>query len=99
MEEYTQVDSTSVDIQILHDPFEQQNPFPNHTLLASIAQHSGGQVLNDSRQLADVLRKVPIEVGAPIIKKTPLWSTWWLWLWLLGLLTAEWIYRRMVGLA
>lgn len=99
MEEYTQVDSTSVDIQILHDPFEQQNPFPNHTLLASIAQHSGGQVLNDSQQLADVLRKVPIEEGAPIIKKTPLWSTWWLWTWLLGLLTAEWIYRRMVGLA
>ncbi len=99
MEEYTQVDSTSVDIQILHDPFEQQNPFPNHALLESIAQNSGGQVLHDARQLADVLRKVPIEAGAPIIKKTPLWSTWWLWTWLLGLLTAEWIYRRMVGLA
>ncbi len=99
MEEYTQVDSTSVDIQILHDPFEQQNPFPNHALLESIAQNSGGQVLHDAKGLADVLRKVPIEVGAPIIKKTPLWSTWWLWTWLLSLLTAEWIYRRMVGLA
>ena len=42
MEEFTQVDSTSLDIQILHDPFEQQNPFPNHELLALIAKHSGG---------------------------------------------------------
>lgn len=99
MEDYTQVDSTSVDIQILHDPFEQQNPFPNHELLASIASHSGGRVLNDASQLADVLRNVPIEVGAPVVKKTPLWSTWWLWTWLLALLTIEWIYRRMVGLA
>lgn len=99
MEEFTQVDSTSLDIQILHDPFEQQNPFPNHDLLASIAKHSGGQVINDSQQLAEVLRSVPMKVGSPIMKKTPLWSTWWLWTWLLGLLTAEWIWRRFVGLA
>ena len=32
MEEFTQVDSTSLNVQILHDPFEQQNPFPNHEL-------------------------------------------------------------------
>ncbi|MBC7817900.1 MAG: hypothetical protein IAG10_13495, partial [Planctomycetaceae bacterium] len=99
MEEFTQVDSTSLDIQILHDPFEQQNPFPNHELLASIAKHSGGQVINDSTQLAEVLRDVPMKVGTPVIKKTPLWSTWLLWTWLLGLLSVEWIWRRVVGLA
>lgn len=99
MEEFTQVDSTSLDIQILHDPFEQQNPFPNHELLASIAKHSGGQVINDSTQLAEVLRDVPMKVGTPVIKKTPLWSTWLLWTWLLGLLSIEWIWRRVAGLA
>lgn len=99
MEEFTQVDSTSLDIQILHDPFEQQNPFPNHDLLKSIAKCSGGRVISDASQLADVLRDVPMKVGSPIVKKTPLWSTWWLWTWLLGLLTAEWIWRRSVGLA
>lgn len=99
MEEFTQVDSTSLDIQILHDPFEQQNPFPNHELLASIAKHSGGQVINDSTQLAEVLRDVPMKVGSPIVKKTPLWSTWLLWAWMLGLLSVEWIWRRVVGLA
>ena len=86
MEEFTQVDSTSLDIQILHDPFEQQNPFPNHDLLESIAKHSGGRVITDATQLAEVLRDVPMKVGSPIVKKTPLWSTWWLWTWLLGLL-------------
>jgi uncharacterized membrane protein len=99
MEDSTQVDSTSLDIQILHDPFEQQNPFPNHELLASIAKHSGGQVITDSAQLADVLRDVPMKAGVPTVKKTPLWSTWWLWSWLLGLLSMEWIWRRVVGLA
>lgn len=99
MEEFTQVDSTSLDIQILHDPFEQQNPFPNHDLLASIAKHSGGSVITDAAQLAEVLRDVPMKVGSPIVKKTPLWSTWLLWSWLLGLLSIEWIWRRIVGLA
>ena len=99
MEEFTQVDSTSIDIQILHDPFEQQNPFPNHELLASIASHSGGKVISQPDQLAEVLRKVPMKAGVPIIKKTPLWSNWFLWSWLLGLLSLEWILRRLVGLA
>jgi uncharacterized membrane protein len=99
MEEFTQVDSTSLDVQVMHDPFEQQNPFPNHELLASIARASGGKVIETGGQLAEVLRDVPMEVGAPVIRKTPLWSTWWLWTWLLGLLTAEWILRRVVGLA
>jgi hypothetical protein len=40
-----------------------------------------------------------MKVGAPIVKKMPLWSNWWLWSWLLGLLTVEWIWRRFVGLA
>ncbi len=99
MEEFTQVDSTSLDIQILHDPFEQQNPFPNHDLLNTIAKHSGGSIITDATQLAEVLRNVPMKAGDPIIKQTPLWSTWWLWTWLLGLLSVEWVLRRLVGLA
>jgi len=99
MEEFTQVDSTSVDIQILHDPFEQQNPFPNHEFLASIARNSGGRVIGTSAELTEILRNVPIKVGAPVITRAPLWSSWWLWTWLLGLMSMEWIWRRFVGLA
>ena len=99
LEDVTQIDSTTLDIQVLHDPFEQQNPFPNHELLNSIAAHSGGKVLQDGESLAEVLRKVPMKVGPPIVKRTPLWSNWWLWFWILGLLSVEWVWRRVVGLA
>ena len=49
-EDQTQVDSTSLDIQILHDPFEQQNPFPNHELLERVAAASGGKVIQHARR-------------------------------------------------
>lgn len=99
MEEFTQVDSTSLEIQVLHDPFEQQNPFPNHELLESIARLTGGKVVRDARGVADILLDVPIKVGAPVVTRTPIWSNWWLWCLLLGIVTTEWIVRRVVGLA
>lgn len=98
-EDQTQVDSTSLDIQILHDPFELQNPFPNHDLLKRIATLSGGKVLTGASDLARVLGDVPVDVGTPIVSKTPIWSSWTLWMWLIGLLTIEWLWRRRVGLA
>lgn len=99
MEDFTQVDSTSLDLQILHDPFEQQNPFPNHELLKSIASASGGQVLTSGKQLASVLEDVPVQVGDVSYRQTPLWSSWWMWGAVIGLLTAEWVVRRFIGLA
>jgi uncharacterized membrane protein len=98
-EDQTQVDSTSLDIQILHDPFEQQNPFPNHDLLARVATASGGKTLRSADELAEVLSDVPISVGPPLVKKAPLWSNWWVWGLLVGLLTVEWCWRRKLGLA
>jgi hypothetical protein len=98
-EDYTQVDSTSVAVQILHDPFEQQNPFPNHELLAQLAAQSGGQVLSDAESIAHMLAKLPVKKGPAESHKTPLWSTWWLLVGLLGVLSAEWCWRRWIGLA
>ncbi len=98
-EDYTQVDSTSVPIQILHDPFEQQNPFPNHELLTTLAQNSGGRVLKDESALATMLTSLPVVRGPSELRKTPIWSTWWTLATLLGLITLEWCYRRWVGLA
>ena len=98
-EDQTQVDSTSLDIQILHDPFEQQNPFPDHELLGRVAAASGGKVLRSADDLANVLTDVPVNVGPPIIKRAPLWSNVWVWGLLLGLLTVEWCWRRTLGLA
>jgi hypothetical protein len=98
-EDQTQVDSTSLDIQILHDPFEQQNPFPNHDLLKRVAAASGGTVIQQPDELARVLTDVPTSVGPPIVKRSPLWSDWWLWGLIVGLLTVEWCWRRAIGLA
>jgi len=98
-EDQTQVDSTSLNLQVLGDPFELQNPFPNHELLSRIAAVSGGRVITDAGSLARVLTELPIKVGPPEIRRTPLWSRWPLLALLAALLTAEWIYRRSVGLA
>ncbi|MCI0361341.1 MAG: glutamine amidotransferase [Planctomycetaceae bacterium] len=98
-EDQTQVDSTSLEIQILHDPFEQQNPFPNHDLLKRVAAASGGKLLQQPDDLAQVLKDVPHSVGPPVIKRSPRWSGWWLWGLIVGLLTMEWCWRRSMGLA
>lgn len=95
----TQVDSTSLAIQILSDPFEQQNPLPNHELLARVASVSGGQVLEDPKQLARLLQGRREFQGPPTIDSTPAWSQMWLWLGLIALLSAEWVWRRVTGLA
>jgi hypothetical protein len=98
-EDLTQVDSSSLDIQILHDPFEQQNPFPNHELLVQLAAASGGKVLRSAEELAAILKDVPVNIGQPVIRRSPLWSNFWVLALLLGLLTVEWCWRRLLGLA
>lgn len=98
-EDLTQVDSTSLNIQVLDDPFELQNPFPNHEVLSRIAALSEGKVLTSAESLADELMKIPVKIGPPEVRKTPLWSRWPLLALLLGLLAVEWAWRRSVGLA
>ncbi|GAA4464405.1 glutamine amidotransferase [Novipirellula rosea] len=99
MDGQTQVDSTSLDVHILHDPFELQNPFPDHDLLQRVAAASGGSVIHDSDDLAAVLNDLDVKRGPPVVRKSPLWSTWWLWALIVGMLTTEWFWRRSMGLA
>jgi hypothetical protein len=98
-EDLTQIDSTSLDIQVLHDPFEQQNPFPNHELLARLAAGSGGRVLHSADDLAQLLNDVSADDGPTIVRRVPLWSNAWVLGLLLVLLTLEWCWRRGLGLA
>jgi len=95
----TQVDSTSLAIQVLSDPFEQQNPLPNRELLVRLASLSGGRVLEQPSDLADILKGRRESIGPPSQDSTPAWSRWWVWLTMLGLISAEWIWRRTSGLA
>jgi uncharacterized membrane protein len=98
-ENNTQVDSTAIDVQILDDPSEQQNPLPDHALLKRVADDSGGSVLPDAKALAAMLGRLPITVGPSEIKAMPAWSRWWLLSLLIALLTVEWVWRRRIGLA
>lgn len=95
----TQVDSSSLTIQVLSDPFEQQNPLPNRELLTRLSSLSGGRVLEKPADLANLLESRSITRAAPRQDISPAWSKWWLWLVLLGLLTGEWIWRRTTGMA
>ena len=98
-ENNTQVDSSSLEVQVLDDPTEQQNPLPDHDLLRRIAQDSGGTVLKGSKDLSAMIERLPRIVGPPEVKKTPAWSVWWLLAALIALLTVEWAWRRRLGLA
>jgi uncharacterized membrane protein len=95
----TQIDSTSLDVQVLSDPHEQQNPLPNRDFLAALARSTGGREVTDAQQLADILTGVPINEGTATVRRTPLWSREWLLGLLLGLLAGEWFLRRWLGLA
>ncbi len=98
-ENNTQVNSSSLEVQILDDPTEQQNPLPDHDLLHRIARGSGGTVLEGSKGLSAMIERLPRIVGPPEVKKTPAWSVWWLLAALIVLLTVEWAWRRRLGLA
>ena len=98
-ENTTLIDSSSIDIQMLDDPPELQNPLPNPQLMSRIASLSGGKVLSDAASLAATLRELPNREGSPRVENVPVWSTWWLLVTILGLLTLEWVCRRRLGLA
>jgi uncharacterized membrane protein len=95
----TQIDSGSLDVQILSDPHEQQNPLPNREFLAALARGTGGREITDANALADVLTDLPIAEGPATVRRTPLWSRGWILGGLLALLAAEWFWRRWLGLA
>ena len=98
-ENNTQVDSTALEVQILDDPSEQQNPLPDHDLLRRVAERSGGSVLKGADDLASMIARLPHVVGPTEVKRAPVWSRWWLLALLLVLLTSEWVWRRRLGLA
>jgi uncharacterized membrane protein len=95
----TQIDSGSLDVQILSDPHEQQNPLPNREFLAALARGTGGREITDAKALADVLTELPVSEGPATVRRTPIWSRGWVLGGLLALLAAEWFWRRWLGLA
>src|SRR5262249_34517953 len=75
-ENNTQVASSSLEVQPLDDPTEQQNPLPDHDLLHRLAEQSGGKVLGGAKALSAMIEQLPRVVGPPEVKSTPAWSRW-----------------------
>jgi uncharacterized membrane protein len=95
----TQIDSSSLDVQVLGDPQEQQNPLPNREFLAAFARTTGGREFSDGASLAAALADLPVAEGPQTVRRTPVWSREWLLAALIGVLAAEWFLRRWLGLA
>jgi len=95
----TQIDSCSLDVQVLGDPQEQQNPLPNREFLAAFARTTGGREFTDGASLAAALTDLSVAEGLETVRRTPMWSREWLLGTLIGVLAVEWFLRRWLGLA
>jgi uncharacterized membrane protein len=89
----------TLDVQVLDDPLEYQDPRPDPARLEQLARDSGGTILHSAEQLAGLLNTYQSAPGEVVVYKTSLWDHPALWLLLLTLLTADWMLRRWWGLA
>jgi uncharacterized membrane protein len=94
-----QLAQSLLDVQILDDPVEFQDPRPDAACLERLAQASGGRVLHDAKELAQLVSSYQTSPGEVVVHRSPLWDTPALWFVLVALLTLEWLLRRWWGLA
>jgi uncharacterized membrane protein len=93
------VAQTTLDVQVLDDPVELQEPQPDAARLEQLARDSGGQVLRGADELARLRTTFTSTPGEVVVRKAPVWDQAAVWLALLALLTADWLLRRWWGLA
>ncbi len=93
------VAQSSVGLQIIDDPAEFHDPRPDHATLVALAKGTGGRVIQNPGELADLLGRHPDAAVRLVVNRWPIWDSPMLWTLLLGCLAAEWILRRRKGLA
>jgi hypothetical protein len=93
------VANITTEIQLIDDPAEFRDPRPNYALLDQLARSTGGSVIRSPSQLSELLGRHKDATVRTIVTRSPMWDTPLLWLFLLGLLSTEWIVRRIKGLA
>ncbi len=78
---------------------EMTQPRLNEAVLRRLAAESNGRYLraDQAGQLPSLLRESRAEAGTPEMRD--LWHNGWSLLAIVGLLAAEWVARRRVGLA
>jgi uncharacterized membrane protein len=86
-------------VQVVDDPAEFRDPRPDPAGLATLAQATGGRVIRTPADLANLLASHREATATEVVTRSPLWDSPLLWLALLGSLSAEWVLRRLRGLA
>jgi uncharacterized membrane protein len=89
----------NLDVQVLDDPPEFQDPRPDAEQLEELAKQSGGKVLHGPEDLTALLATFKSTPGDVVVSRAPAWDHAGWWLVLLGLLTVDWALRRWWGLA
>jgi hypothetical protein len=90
---------SSIPLQLIDDPIEFRDPRPDHAQLKNLAEATGGRVIETPTELARTLAGRPDPAVTEVVTHTPVWDSPLLWVLFLGLLTSEWILRRLKGLA
>ena len=107
----TQIDSVSLDVRVMNDPFELRNPLPNHELMERLATITGGRMIQTepsadeaateaiATQIADLIRDRPATPRPPVTRTATAWDRWWWYAVIAAAVSAEWIWRRKSGMA
>jgi len=94
-----EVARSNIEFQVIDDPAEFRDPRPNAALLRQIAQETRGTVIESAEELSRLLGRHQDASIQTSLSRSPIWDTPLLWSLLLGFLSAEWIVRRLKGLA
>ncbi len=90
---------SELDLQVIDDPAEFKDPRPDPSALVRLAEATGGSVIQSAEELSSLLGRHQDASIRTIVNRSPMWDTPVLWLILLGLLSTEWVLRRLKGLA
>jgi len=86
----------SIAVRLLADSPELRKPRADRATLEQLAQATGGSVLRNTQDLRHLLQSLPATKGEVVVTKTPLWDRGFYWFVILGLLSVEWIMRRLL---
>ena len=80
---------------------ELDNPAADHNLLKEISSRTGGRHIPPEQfndYLATMLKDGIPGLEETLIRRTPLWDNWFLLVLFIGLMTTEWVIRKLRGL-
>ncbi|MDC0646031.1 hypothetical protein OAP60_01640, partial [bacterium] len=85
-------------LQVQESQVELNHVYLNKSSLIALSEANGGQFINWDNRLSLLNQITPKTKVDTILSKSVLHERWWVLVLFLGLLTAEWVLRRRLGL-